>query len=64
MPAVGPGVAEIRARDASGAFRLMYVPKLADAIYMLRVFQNTSQKTASLDLELARQRYASLRRAR
>jgi phage-related protein len=64
MPAVGPGVAEIRARDASGAFRLMYVAKFAEAIYVLHVFQKKSQKTASLDLELARQRYASLRRAR
>ena len=64
MSAVGPGVAEIRVRDASGAFRLMYVAKFAQAIYVLHVFQKKSQKTASLDLELARQRYASLRRAR
>jgi phage-related protein len=42
----------------------MYVAKFADAIYVLHVFQKKSQKTASLDLELARQRYASLRRAR
>lgn len=64
MPAVGPGVAEIRVRDSAGAFRLMYVAKFAAAIYVLHVFQKKSQKTASLDLELARQRYASLRRAR
>lgn len=30
MPAVGPGVVEIRVRDASGAFRLMYVAKFAE----------------------------------
>ena len=64
MPAVGPGVVEIRVRDASGAFRLMYVAKFAEAIYVLHVFQKKSQKTAGLDLELAKQRYASLRRAR
>ena len=64
MPSVGAGVVEIRVRDAAGAFRLMYVAKFADAIYVLHVFQKKSQKTAGLDLELAKQRYASLRRAR
>ena len=64
MPSVGAGVVEIRVRDASGAFRLMKVAKFADATYVLHVFKKKSQKTAGLDLELAKQRHASLRRAR
>ena len=50
MPLVGAGVVEIRVRDAAGAFRLMYVAKFADAIYVLHVFQRKSQRTAGLDL--------------
>jgi phage-related protein len=62
MPTVGAGVVEIRVRDATGAYRLMYVAKLADAIFVLHVFEKKSQKTAKLDLALAENRYATLRR--
>jgi phage-related protein len=63
MPAIGPGVAEIRVR-AGGAFRLVYVAKFAEAVYVLHVFQKKSQKTSPLDLALARARFAAVRRAR
>lgn len=63
MAAIGAGVTEIRVR-ADGAFRLVYVAKFAEAIYVLHVFQKKSQKTSSLDLALARARYAALRRTR
>ena len=39
MPAIGSGVWEIRIRDAAGAFRIVYVTKFADAIYVLHCFQ-------------------------
>ena len=35
MPSVGTGVVEIRVRDSDGAFRLFYVAKFAEAIYVL-----------------------------
>ena len=63
MASIGSGVAEIRVR-AEGAFRLIYVAKFAEAVYVLHVFQKKSQKTSPLDLALARARYAALRRAR
>ena len=63
MSSIGPGVAEIRVR-ADGAFRLVYVAKFAEAVYVLHVFQKKSQKTAPLDLALARARFAALLRAR
>ena len=59
MPAVGPGVNEIRTQ-AGGAFRLMYVARLAEAIYVLHVFQKKSRKTAKSDLELATRRLRTL----
>jgi hypothetical protein len=36
---VGPGVREIRVRDAAGAFRVIYIVALADAVYVLHAFQ-------------------------
>ena len=32
MPGIGVGVKEIRIRDAAGAFRVIYLAKLADAV--------------------------------
>ena len=64
MLSVGVGVAEIRVRTADGAFRVFYVAKFAEAIYVLHAFQKKSQRTAALDLELARSRYALVRRQR
>jgi len=60
MPAVGPGVQEIRVRDERGAFRLFYVAKFEEAVYVLHVFEKRAQKTARADLELGKSRYADL----
>ena len=60
MNAVGPGVREIRIRDATGAFRVLYVAKFEDAIYVLHCFQKKTQKTGKADLNLAAQRYRDL----
>lgn len=60
MNTVGRGVSEIRIRDATGAFRVLYVAKLADAVYVLHCFQKKTQKTRKADLDLANQRYGDL----
>jgi phage-related protein len=60
MNAVGQGVKEIRIRDAAGAFRVLYVAKFADAVYVLHCFQKKTQKTRKADLDLAGQRYREL----
>ena len=57
MKEVGAGVYEIRHRDSSGAFRVIYVTKLADAVYVLHAFQKKTQKTTRADIELAAKRY-------
>jgi len=57
MPSVGNGVHEIRVRDESGAFRLMYVAKFPEAVYVLHAFQKKTRKTARTDLALAKNRY-------
>jgi phage-related protein len=60
MTTIGPGVREIRLRDAGGAFRVIYVAKLADAIYVLHCFQKKTQATSKAELDLATNRYRDL----
>ena len=60
MNTVGQGVREIRIRDATGAFRVMYVAKFADAVYVLHCFQKKTEKTSKADLDLAAKRYRDL----
>ena len=60
MSTVGQGVKEIRIRDATGAFRIIYVAKFADAVYVLHCFQKKAAKTSKADLDLAAKRYRDL----
>jgi phage-related protein len=62
MPGIGAGVQEIRIRNAAGAFRVIYVAKFADAVYVLHCFRKTTQKTSNADLDLAAKRYRELTR--
>ena len=61
---VGPGVNEIRVRDETGAFRVIYVASFPEALYVLHAFQKRARKTAKSDLELAQIRFKSLRKER
>ena len=54
---VGSGASEIRVRDEAGVFRLIYVAKFEDAVYVLHAFQKKTQKISHADLEMARERY-------
>lgn len=60
MNSIGRGAREIRIRDVDGAFRVIYVAKLADAIYVLHCFQKKTQKTSPEDIALASRRYKDL----
>jgi phage-related protein len=60
MNSIGAGVREIRVRDPNGAFRVIYIAKLKDAIYVLHCFQKKSQRTSRTDIETATQRYKRL----
>ena len=60
MNTIGKGVREIRIREEAGAFRVVYIAKLVNAIYVLHCFQKTTAKTSRTDLEIAEKRYKSL----
>ena len=57
---VGQGVKEIRIREAAGAFRVVYVAKFAEAVYVLHCFQKKTAKASKADLDLAAHRYRDL----
>lgn len=56
MRTVGPGVREIRLRETSGAFRIIYLAVISDSIVVLHAFQKKTRTTARRDIELATQR--------
>ena len=56
MSSIGPGVKEIRIKDTQGIFRVVYVVKYLDRINVLHAFQKKTQKTATKDIALAKQR--------
>ncbi len=60
MTSIGKGVEEIRLRDESGAYRVIYVARFADAVYVLHCFQKKTQQTAKRDIDLATQRLKDL----
>ena len=60
MPSIGSGVVELRIWDEAGTFRVVYVAKLADAVYVLHCFQKKTQQTAKRDFELAQNRLKEL----
>jgi phage-related protein len=60
MNTIGQGVREIRIRDSSGIFRVVYVAKFADAVFVLHCFQKKTQKTSKTDIDLATRRYKEL----
>ena|ERR1035438_7673157 len=61
MPTIGAGVREIRIRNGIGAYRVIYIATLADAIHVLHAFQKKSQKTSQRDLALAAARLRALK---
>jgi len=64
MPTVGTGLREIRIRDTIGAFRVLYVARFAEAIYVLHCFQKKTAKTSRIDIATAQKRLKDLLKER
>lgn len=59
MPIVGKGVQEIRIRTED-AYRIFYVARFEESIYVLHAFQKKTQKTPKGDIELGQIRYKQM----
>jgi phage-related protein len=60
MPAIGKGVEEIRVSDPSGAYRVIYVARRVEAVYVLHAFHKKTQATPKKDLEIAKGRFRQI----
>lgn len=60
METVGAGVKEIRVRDDSGTYRVLYVAKFEETVYVLHCFKKTTPKTSKGDKDIAAKRYKDL----
>ena len=60
MDTIGAGIREIRVKDASGIYRVLYVAKFIDIVYVLHCFKKTSQTTSQRDKDVAAKRYKEL----
>ena len=62
MPGVGKGVEEIRVTDERGVYRVIYLARRAEAVYVLHAFQKKTRATSKRDIETARSRFEQLSR--
>jgi phage-related protein len=49
-----------RTSTVSGAYRVIYVARRADAVYVLHAFQKKTQATSRRDIDTAKRRFAQL----
>jgi phage-related protein len=61
---MGAGTREIRIRDARGIYRVIYVARFEEAIYVLDCFQKKTQATSKQDKAIAATRYRAVVSAR
>ena len=59
MPDVGSGTAEIRLH-ADNEYRVFYVARFEEAVYVLHCFDKKTQKTRQADIEIGRRRYQAM----
>lgn len=60
MKTVGLGVKEIRIRTEDGAYRVIYVAKFSDTIYVLNAFQKKQQKTPKDEINIAKRNFGGI----
>jgi phage-related protein len=63
MRSVGPGVIEIRIH-AGGEYRVFYVARFEEAVYVLHAFEKRTRQTRETDIELGRRNLAEVLRSR
>ena len=61
MKSIGPGVFELRQRDNKGWYRLIYLARVGDTLFMLHAFVKKSAKTGRNDLAIAKNRWKVVR---
>jgi len=61
MPSIGTGVHELRFRDRSGVYRVVYFFAGSSKIWFLHAFKKTTQATSPHDIAIAKERLKRVR---
>ena len=61
LPSIGPGVFELRDQDERGWYRIVYLSRRNDVIYVLHCFEKKSRAMPRKDFAIARQRLKGVR---
>lgn len=56
MPSIAKGVHELRLKDRSGVYRVIYFLAGASGIWLLHAFKKTTQATSLQDIAIAKDR--------
>lgn len=60
MSSFSAGVQELRTKDRDGIYRVFYLTKFEDGIYVFHAFQKKTEKTPGEEIRLARKRLKEL----
>jgi phage-related protein len=60
LKTVGRDVWELKISEQTGQFRVIYVIRRRDRIYVLHAFQKKTQRTPQKDIDLARARFKEI----
>lgn len=63
MTKIGPGVKEIRIHEGN-EYRILYVTKFKEAIYILHSFVKKTQQTTQKEMNIGRKQYLEMLRMR
>ena len=61
LPSVGPGVCELRDQDERAWYRVVYLSRIKDVIYILHCFEKKSREMPRRDFEKAKQRLKAVK---
>lgn len=61
LPSVGTGVFELREQDERAWYRVIYLSRINDVIYVLHCFEKKSREMPRKDFEKARQRLKAVK---
>ena len=61
LPSIGPGVFELRDQDERAWYRVVYLSRIENVIYVLHCFEKKSREMPRKDFETARQRLQAVR---
>lgn len=59
MASIGPGVKELRIHEEN-EYRVLYVAKFEEAVYILHSFVKKTQQTTKKDIDIAKKRFVEM----